>query len=309
MKKILIIKHGSLGDIVFSLPVIQSIKRHYSDSNISLLTEEKYLNLFNKSKIFKDIIIDDRKNFISTLIFLRKILKSEFDIIIDLQNSQRTSFYNFFFRLLSKSLICSSRPFAHLRYIIPPQGSENSTQGLFNQIKLIGVEKDSFYDYEWLKAKLNEPTDQPIALFIPGVSQGSQSKQWQPEKFAEVAEYCESKNLLIYVVGNKLDSDSIKPILQRCKNVIDKTDSSPPEIIYSIALKSKIIFSNDTGPGHIASLSNNNIIWIVNDNDISKANIIENHFNHKISSNSVKEITSNFVIDYIEEKKLIDIAN
>ena len=47
---------------------------------------------------------------------------------------------------------------------------------------------------------------------------------------------------------------------QEMKNVLNKIDFSPPEVIYSIALKSSLIFSNDTGPGHIASLSNNHMI-------------------------------------------------
>ena len=32
-------------------------------------------------------------------------------------------------------------------------------------------------------------------------------------------------------------------------------DNSPPEVIYSLALISKLIITNDTGPGHIASLA------------------------------------------------------
>ena len=47
---------------------------------------------------------------------------------------------------------------------------------------------------------------------------------------------------------------SAEAILNKCNNVINKIDSSPPEVIYSIALKSSLIISNDTGPAHIASL-------------------------------------------------------
>ena len=56
--------------------------------------------------------------------------------------------------------------------------------------------------------------------------------------------------------------------------VINKIDLSPPEVVYSIALKSKLILTNDTGPGHIAALSNNNTLWIANENSVTKANIL-----------------------------------
>ena len=51
-------------------------------------------------------------------------------MIIDLQNSKRTSYYHFIFRIFGKSLISSSRKFSHFRYIIPVQGKETATQGL-----------------------------------------------------------------------------------------------------------------------------------------------------------------------------------
>ena len=44
MKKILIIKHGSLGDIVLALPAFAAIRFHYNKSKIYLLTEEKYFS-------------------------------------------------------------------------------------------------------------------------------------------------------------------------------------------------------------------------------------------------------------------------
>ena len=42
--KILVVKHGSLGDIAFSLNAMASIKKNFSNSNIDLLTEGKYIN-------------------------------------------------------------------------------------------------------------------------------------------------------------------------------------------------------------------------------------------------------------------------
>ena len=106
-------------------------------------------------------------------------------------------------------------------------------------------------------------------------------------------------------MGTKEDLSSANVILKNCKKAINKIEFSPPEVIYSIALKSSLIFSNDTGPGHIASLANNHIVWLLNDDKVSKANINENETNHKILSLSVKDITSLEVIHYIEKYKLL----
>ena len=61
MKKILIIKHGSLGDIVFALPAFASIRKPYSDAEIYVLTESKYINFFKRWNIFDFFFEDNRK--------------------------------------------------------------------------------------------------------------------------------------------------------------------------------------------------------------------------------------------------------
>ena len=63
MKKILVIKHGSLGDIIFALPSMISIRKKFPKALIYLLTEEKYISLLMKPKIFDKIIMDNRKDF------------------------------------------------------------------------------------------------------------------------------------------------------------------------------------------------------------------------------------------------------
>ena len=311
MKKILIIKHGSLGDIIFSLDAMYAIRKKYPNSLIHLLTEKKYISFFKKSRFFDKIIEDDRKIiFLKTIFNLLKLLKENYNTVIDLQNSQRTLIYNLFFRLFDNSLICSSKYFAHLRYNIPIQGKESVRLGLSNQLKLLKIYIEETAHFDWLKVNLNDDLiDTPTVLFIPGVSPGNKYKQWQPEKFAEVAKYCELKKYRICIVGTKLDLYCAQPILSECKNVLNKINSSPPEVIYSIALKSTLIFSNDTGPGHIASLANNHMIWILNDNNVSKANIINNEVNHKITSDSVRNISSKLVIQYIEKNNLLKTSN
>ena len=47
-KKILLIKHGSLGDIVFALEPILAIQNKFNNSVIDLVTEEKFIPFFKK---------------------------------------------------------------------------------------------------------------------------------------------------------------------------------------------------------------------------------------------------------------------
>ena len=65
-KKILLIKHGSLGDIVFALEPILAIQNKFHTSRIDLVTEEKFISFFEKIKMFDQYLIDNRAGFFST---------------------------------------------------------------------------------------------------------------------------------------------------------------------------------------------------------------------------------------------------
>ena len=79
-----------------------------------------------------------------------------------------------------------------------------------------------------------------------------------------------------------------------------------PEIIYTVANKSKLIISNDTGPGHIAAISNVNILWLALDNPVTKSNLSFRKNSHLILKNTMEELSVDEVKDYISKNKLLD---
>ncbi len=306
-KTILIIKHGSLGDIVFALEPILAIKYKFNNSVIDIVTEEKFIAFFKKIKMFDKFFIDNRGGFFSTISLISKIIRGKYDLIIDLQNSKRTNLYHFFIKIFSRSQINGSRSFVHYRYIIPPQGKESPTKGLFNQLKLLDIDQID-PDFSWLLSdnKNKSITNKEFVLVIPGVSKSGHTKQWSPAKYQQLCSYLESKGYYICLVGTKYDVDAFQPTLDYCKNIINLIDNSPPEIIYTVASKSKLIISNDTGPGHIAALSKVNILWLALDNSVTKSNLSFRQNSHLLLKNKMEDLTVAEVQDYILKNKLLD---
>ncbi len=96
MSNILIIKHGSLGDIAQASGAIQDISEFHKDDDIYLLTTKPYFDLFKKNPHLKAVILDKRLsrfNLIYLFTLMRIIKKYKFIKVFDLQNSSRTSFY------------------------------------------------------------------------------------------------------------------------------------------------------------------------------------------------------------------------
>ena len=96
MSNILIIKHGSLGDIVQISGVLRDIREAHNNDKIFILTTIPYVELLSKCPYLDGVLIDKRLSRwnIFYLIKLKKMLKKfDFIHVYDLQNSSRTSFY------------------------------------------------------------------------------------------------------------------------------------------------------------------------------------------------------------------------
>ena len=74
MSNILIIKHGSLGDIAQASGAIQDIYDNHKDDFIYLLTSHVYSDLFKKNPNIKEVIIDKRLSRFN-LIYLFSLMK------------------------------------------------------------------------------------------------------------------------------------------------------------------------------------------------------------------------------------------
>ena len=212
-----------------------------------------------------------------------------------------------FIKIFSKAKINGSRSNVHERYVIPAQGTESPTQGLLNQLQLLGI-KQINPNYSWLDADFNKKDfdNKDVVMIIPGVSKSGKYKQWSPSNFQQLCSFIEKKGFYICLVGTSHDAEAVQPILKYCNNIINLIDKSPPEIIYSAACNCKLIISNDTGPGHIAALSNVNVLWLALDNQITKSNLSFKKNNFLILKDKIDEITVNEVNDYLVRKKLLD---
>ena len=106
MSNILVIKHGSLGDIAQASGAIQDVSENHKDDQIHLLTTKPYFDLFKKNPHISNVILDkrlSRLNLIYLYSLIRNIKKYNFSKVYDLQNSCRTAFIKkYYFLKLQK---------------------------------------------------------------------------------------------------------------------------------------------------------------------------------------------------------------
>jgi len=298
---ILVIKHGALGDVFLSIGAIQTIRRHYSKANIFLLTQSNYKKILHNLPDVDIILEDDRGFFIKSILnLIRYIQKYQIRLIIDLQNSSRTQLYNFFIKLFTDTKILSARKFSTYAFSRKPLGLQHITDSHMEQLKIIGIDNYQISNLNWMIKNNKINIEKPYVIFIPGASKTGDYKRWPSNYYGKIANYLANKNYDIYLTGSNLDMDEINEIIKICPVAKNKIQESKIDNFYDLCLNSSLIISNDTGPAHIAGLSNQHLIWLANDNKISYSCHPLGRNVHIIKSKSVKDINPKEVIKKIE---------
>ena len=267
-KNILIIKHGSLGDIISATSVIKSIKDRYTDSNIVILTATKYRGFIMQSKLASEILIDDRRGIFLSLKLLFSILSRKYDLIVDLQNSSRTLCY-----------------------------------GLFYQINLLGCEPSDKPYVSWLKLSnlsLDKIENKKFFLISPGCSTKHVQKKWPEKNYIDVCKFLLTLNVIPVLIGTNEDKKIIELISNEDDKILNLCDKSPLDVVYTLAIKAEGALSNDSGPAHLIAASGCNIHIILSSFSNPKTVIPQSENVSFSQSNKIFQISSNDIIEKIK---------
>jgi len=298
---ILVIKHGSLGDIFLSVGAIQSIRQHYLNANLYLLTQSNYKDILKRFPDVDKILEDNRGPiFPSILKIIGFINKYQINLIIDLQNSSRTQFYNFFIKYFTKAKILSARKFSSYIYYQKPLGFQHISKNHRDQLAKIGINHYQTSNLNWMIKKNKFDKKKSYVIFIPGASKTGDYRRWPTKNYGAIANYLAEKNYDIYLTGSKLDEKIINEIIKICPIAKNMIEESKIDNFYDLCFKSSLIIANNTGPAHIAGLSNQHLIWIANDDKLSITSHPLGKNVHIIKSKSVKDVCPNQVIKKID---------
>ena len=304
MKKILLIKHGSLGDIISSTSIINDIRKHYLKDKIILLTSEKYINFFDNSNLINEAFIDNRKGFFSTIMIIKKIINLKPDLIIDLQNSQRTSIYVFIIRFFSRIKINSTSIFANYRYIYSKKLLPSVIDGLSNQVEILGIKTRRKPFLNWLNSNsfnFNEIGNKNYFIINPGCSKKNIHKRWPAINYAKICSYLISRGILPVVIGSNEDKEVLELIADKEKRIINLLNKSPINVIFALSQKAKGAISNDTGPAHLIAASGCNIHLLLSNFSNTKTVIPQGKNVSYTQSTNIENILVDDIIKKIQE--------
>jgi len=311
MSNILIIKHGSLGDIVQISGVLKDIRETHKSDQIIMLTTPHYIDLLSKCPFIDGALIDRRlpRWNILYLLRLKKLIKKfNFSHVYDLQNSSRTSFYRRYIFKISKW--CSTETVLSKEEKKSNFDKDSVLERFKKQLESFNVQtKYSLKpDFSWACSNVdkivNKYFGKKFILIFPFSSSRLSNKIWP------------YFNELIKIIKSKHDLDiAIAPSQKEIENVknIDATAITNYEKALNImelaglVKKSSFVISNDTGPAHIAAHLGIKGIAIFGQHTTPKKVSIETENFRAIQVKNLGKLSAENV--YTEIKKDLELIN
>ena len=308
MSNILIIKHGSLGDLIQANGAIKDIKNFYPNRKVFLLTTQPYSIFMSECPYLDGVLIDKRLprwNLFYLNNLKKTLAKYDFSKVFDLQNSKRTKFY--------KRFIINNAEWSSTETVLEP-GQKKSDfdedpvlDRMEIQLKKSGIETEftKNIDLSWATENASHLvkfyTNREYILIFPFCSPKLIKKKWPyyKELIQKLKQEFKNKYSILLAPGpNEVEEANqlnAKVILENNQPINIKT-------LVSLIHGAKFIIANDTGPAHIASHLDKKGLALFGSPTSAKKVSIEN-FNFKaISVKDLKDLTVETVLGEVISK-------
>ncbi|MBM3261972.1 MAG: lipopolysaccharide heptosyltransferase II [candidate division Zixibacteria bacterium] len=262
--KILVVRLGSLGDIVLTAPVTQALRQKWTDADIVFATKQVYEPLALQLPGVNRVLAFDPSSGLWPLI--REVRAERFDRLFDLHANARSRLLALFSaagesfrygkrRLARMAMVYGAKTRLPVRSTVDLYLSvlERCDIAVASRVPILDI---SFAARDEAIARLREygigPSDRVLAL-APGAS--SAPKRWPARYFAQLADhFALRRGMRILMAGSHEDRSVAREVaLQAVSPIIDCTGAFELSLFPAVVARCEALVGNDSGPMHIAA--------------------------------------------------------
>lgn len=253
LKRVLVIKHGALGDMVQGFDAFAGLRAGHMNAHIALLTTSAFAGLASAMPWFDEVIIDHRASAVnlSQLWRMRKVLQAGWDMVVDLQCSRRTARYH-------QALVPSTcrwfgtAPGASDPY--PDFTGVNNADRMKIGIGMAGGDPDLVAGLEWLDGGTGMAAAfEAATILIPGCSAAKPSKRWPAAHFGTLAQAEMDAGRQIVLVGTAADRAAADAVMHAAPGCVDLVEQTGLPDLAALFRGAGAVVGNDTGPTFLAA--------------------------------------------------------
>ncbi|MBY0425467.1 MAG: glycosyltransferase family 9 protein [Cytophagales bacterium] len=263
--KVLIIKIGSIGDVIMSLPLIEEIKRHHPSSEITWMVGNASYDIVSRISGIRVIKIDEYSLLGKKIPFkILEIVKTwkkiglfnSFDLILNGHSDPRYKLLALPFST-SKNYNSFHRPNSLHSNLIPGRHHTNEYLRLFHKNDSLKIENISFPKIDFGKEMPKEKRKDKTIAISPGGAKTSfnddKLRRWPIEQYVELASLLIENGFKVVLFGGPSDVWTIEYF----KHLPVENSIAKGKLIESIYELSSMhcLVTHDCGPMHFSILA------------------------------------------------------
>lgn len=256
LKKVLIIRFSSIGDIILTTPVLRCIKQQLG-LEVHYLTKKSFSGLLQHNPHVDALNCIDKE--IETEL-IEKLKAEQFDFLVDLHGNWRSL-------RIKKALGLPSKTFAklnlqkwlliHLGIDLMPR--QHVADRYLDTVAHLGVSND----HKGLDYFMAPETSVDVDLNKPFIA-WSIGGSFTPKKLAaaQVTEVCKKMDVPVYLLGGSQEVEEAEAIIEACGQPNIKSFCGKLSLDQTALLikNSRVLLSNDTGLMHIGAAFKKSIV-------------------------------------------------
>ncbi len=291
MKKILIVKTSSLGDIVHNFPAVTDVRKNFPNVTLDWLVEEKFASLAKLHEGVDSVLTVSLRRWRSEMKpvkffkevrdFFRKLRVNEYSAIVDTQGLFKSAILAKIARGKSFGLdLKSSREpvsyFYDYTFSVPKNAHaiERNRQ-LVSQSLGYHIDTEARFGLKITSDRYPRSLKRiPYAILIPFTS--NDKKRWKFENWISVGNFLNKMNLsVLFIVGNTRNHREAQKICRRIKDSTTYPISKINEIT-DVINNCVTLIGVDTGLTHLALAIGKPTIGIFSATDPAKTGLYTN---------------------------------
>jgi heptosyltransferase I len=254
--RILIIKMSSLGDLFHALPAVRCLKTGLG-ADVDWVIQPEYADLIGCFPDVTGIIPFPRRDFGRRFVpFTRALRRSRYDLILDFQGLLKSAFVARLARGSRRIGPSFSREGSRLFYdaVAGPRNKDrHAVDEIMDFVRHLGVPVPALPEFPVVFPNTPRLESPPRVAILP--SSRWATKNWQPERFAEVARaLVDRAGATVFLTGAPADQQVCEQIEELVpRNIVNQCGQTSLVELGSLLQEMTLAVSVDSGPMHMAA--------------------------------------------------------
>ena len=300
MTRLLVVRLGSLGDLVHALPAVAAIRRAHPALVIDWLVDAAHREFLSFVPVINDVVLLPDRTVRAWLAVRRELRRRAYDVAIDFQGLLKSAALA---RLSGASRVVGFDRAALRESAAAPFYTERPAVGegrhvVFKNLRLaeaVGAGSGPLeFPLDDVESAVAEEIRSrwPDGFALINCGAAWPNKRWTPASFGQTAAWLRARHGLPSVVlWGPDEGDAARQVVEASDGAAVKAPATGLRDLLALSRRARLLVSGDTGPTHIAAAAGTPVValfgptdparngpWDPNDRVVSRYDVCDCHY-------------------------------